>query len=142
MTSERREHCLVMSVRDYECDLQGIVNNAVYQHYLEHARHEYLRSRGVSFADCHARGIDLVVARVRIDYKRPLGSGDEFEVLSRVEREKNVKFVFQQEIRVLPGRELAARARVTTVCRVNGRLAAPAELAERLAPADTEEARP
>ena len=27
---------LEMKVRDYECDLQGIVNNANYQHYLEH----------------------------------------------------------------------------------------------------------
>jgi acyl-CoA thioester hydrolase len=29
-------------VRDYECDLSGIVKNAVYQHDQEHARHELL----------------------------------------------------------------------------------------------------
>lgn len=40
---------LEMKVRDYECDLQGIVNNANYQHYLEHTRHEFLLSTGVSF---------------------------------------------------------------------------------------------
>lgn len=40
---------LEMKVRDYECDLQGIVNNANYQHYLEHTRHEFLTSVGVSF---------------------------------------------------------------------------------------------
>jgi len=33
---------LNFEVRDYECDLSGIVNNAVYLHYLEHARHELL----------------------------------------------------------------------------------------------------
>ena len=33
---------LEMKVRDYECDLQGIVNNANYQHYLEHTHHEFL----------------------------------------------------------------------------------------------------
>ena len=44
---------LAMKVRDYECDLQGIVNNANYQHYLEHTRHEFLSSVGVSFAALH-----------------------------------------------------------------------------------------
>lgn len=44
---------LEMKVRDYECDLQGIVNNANYQHYLEHTRHEFLISVGISFAALH-----------------------------------------------------------------------------------------
>ena len=38
---------LKMAVRDYECDLQGIVNNANYQHYTEHTRHMFLRSCGI-----------------------------------------------------------------------------------------------
>ena len=49
---------LEMKVRDYECDLQGIVNNANYQHYLEHTRHEFLTSVGVSFAALHEQGVD------------------------------------------------------------------------------------
>jgi acyl-CoA thioesterase FadM len=39
---------LDFEVRDYECDLQGIVNNAVYQNYLEHTRHEFLKQKGWS----------------------------------------------------------------------------------------------
>ena len=42
---------LDFKVRDYECDIQGIVNNGVYQNYLEHARHEYLLASGVDFAE-------------------------------------------------------------------------------------------
>ena len=34
-------------VRDYECDLQGIVNNANYQHYLEHCRQ--IKKEGVRY---------------------------------------------------------------------------------------------
>ena len=69
---------LKMKVRDYECDLQGIVNNANYQHYIEHTRHEFLLSAGISFAQLHEQGIDAVVARLSIAFKTPLRSGDEF----------------------------------------------------------------
>ena len=44
---------LKMKVRDYECDLEGIVNNANYQHYMEHTRHEFLLEAGISFSDRH-----------------------------------------------------------------------------------------
>lgn len=85
-------------VRDYECDLQGIVNNAVYQHYLEHARHEFLRSRGVSFAELTSRGVLLVVVRAELDYRRSLRPGDAFVVSLRCQRLGRVRHVFLQEI--------------------------------------------
>jgi acyl-CoA thioester hydrolase len=85
-------------VRDYECDLQGVVNNAVYQNYLEHARHEYLQSLGVNFAALAAAGVNLVVVRVELDYRSPLRPGDEFVVATRMERESRVRFAFFQDI--------------------------------------------
>ena len=68
-----------MSVRDYECDLQGIVNNANYLHYIEHTRHEFLKHAGANFAELHQNGIDAVVARMNLQYKTPLRSDDTFE---------------------------------------------------------------
>ena len=67
-----------MMVRDYECDIEGIVNNANYLHYAEHTRHLFLRRCGLSFADMHRRGTDAVVARMNLQYKIPLRSDDEF----------------------------------------------------------------
>jgi len=56
-------HTLEMTVRDYELDIQGVVNNSVYGNYFEHARHEFLLSNGVNFAKLAHEGIHLVVAR-------------------------------------------------------------------------------
>src|SRR5512133_4145549 len=96
-----------MAVRDYECDLQGVVNNAVYQNYLEHARHEYLKSIGIDFAALAAQKINLMVVRVEIDYKASLTSGDAFVVEVRPERLSPVRIGFRQEIYRLPERKLA-----------------------------------
>ena len=102
-------------VRDYECDLQGIVNNAVYQNYLEHARHRFLKANGIDFAEVTARGIYLIVTRIELDYKYPLRSGDRFRVNLRLERLTRIRFAFLQEIvRLGDGEKLAVRAKVTT----------------------------
>ena len=61
MSEKQYTFSLEFSVRDYECDLQGIVNNATYQHYLEHARHEFLISKGIDFAQLHEKGMDLII---------------------------------------------------------------------------------
>ena len=112
---------LPMKVRDYECDLQGIVNNANYQHYLEHTRHEFILSQGVSFAELHQRGIDAVVARITMQFKVPLHSGEEFLSCLNVKKE-GIKYVFTQNIYRLPDHQLCLRATVDTVCVVNGEL--------------------
>ena len=109
------EHSLPMAVRDYECDLQGVVNNAVYQNYLEHARHEFLKAHGIDFAALARQGIHLVVVRAELDYRESLGSGDRFEVSTRVEREGRLRFVFVQRIRNGASGRTALDARVTGV---------------------------
>jgi acyl-CoA thioester hydrolase len=132
MTENDFTFSLEFVVRDYECDLQGVVNNANYQHYFEHARHEYLLSRGVSFVKLHEEGVDLIVTRVEIDYKFPLRSRDKFNVKIEVEREGNARLVFIQEIYRLPDEKLIAKARVTGVATKKGRPVSPGNLVEQL----------
>ena len=112
---------LKMKVRDYECDLQGIVNNANYQHYIEHTRHEFLLSTGISFARLHAEGIDPVVARLTMAFKTPLKSGDEF-VSKLYLKKEGIKYVFYQDIFRWPDMKVVIKSTVETVCLINGRL--------------------
>jgi len=87
-----------LEVRDYECDIEGIVNNAVYMNYLEHARHLFLKNKGFDFAELTRIGIHLVVIRIEADYLYPLRSGDRFYVTARVERVSKLRFGFSQDI--------------------------------------------
>lgn len=112
---------LEMKVRDYECDLQGIVNNANYQHYLEHTRHEFLTSAGISFAALHEQHIDPVVARISLAFKTPLRSGDVFLSKLYVKKE-GIKYVFYQDIYRKTDGKLSLKGIVETVCVINGRL--------------------
>lgn len=121
---------LTMKVRDYECDLQGIVNNANYQHYLEHTRHEFLISIGASFARLHDEGIDPVVARISMAFKTPLKSGDEF-VCKLCMKKEGIKYVFYQDIYRKSDGKLSLKGVVETVCVVNGRLSG-SELFDKL----------
>ena len=112
---------LEFSVRDYECDLQGIVNNAVYQNYYEHARHQYLLREKVDFAGLHNEGIDLIVSRVEIDYKFSLRSGDQFKVTVTTHTEGFLRLIFEQDIYKLPENKHVSHAKITGVALKNGR---------------------
>jgi len=114
-----------MMVRDYECDLQGIVNNAVYQNYLEHARHEFLHEVGLDFAQLCADGIDAVVTRIEMDYKLPLRPRDLFIVKLGMRKQGRVRFVFDQAIFRKADGKLVLEAQVFAVLTRNGRPIAP-----------------
>ena len=109
------------------------MNNANYQHYLEHTRHEFLTSVRISFAKLHEEGVDPVVARLTMAFKTPLKSGDEF-VSKLYLKKEGIKYVFYQDIFRLPDMKVAIKATVESVCVVNGRLGDSALFDETFAP--------
>ena len=122
-----------LSVRDYECDMQGIVNNSVYQNYLEHARHEYLKSIGIDFKEYTLKGINLVVVRAELDYKFPLSSGDKFWIGINLVKESKIRIVFQQDIYRCQDNKHVLKAKIIgTALNPQGRIEIPQKLNEKL----------
>ena len=122
-----------MEVRDYECDIEGIVNNANYLHYFEHTRHRFLKTTGLSFSEMHNRGIDAVVARMNLQYKTPLQCDD--ILVSRIWIEKKgVRYIFHQDIFREKDEKLCCRATVELVCLINGKLGNSDEYDRAFAP--------
>lgn len=101
-------------VRDYELDSQGIVNNANYLHYFEHARHVACDELGINFMACQKAGIDLTVIETQIKYHRPLQSGDHFTVETQFSLASRLKIRVDQKI--LSQGQLMAHAQSIVVC--------------------------
>ena len=124
-----------LQVRDYECDIQGIVNNAVYQNYLEHCRHQFLEQIGLNFVQLHNEGIDAVVIRAEIDYKFPLRPGDHFVVRLKIIKQGNLRVIFDQCIIRKTDDNVILNAKITAVLTKNNRPVSPGILLEKLAEA-------
>ena len=121
-------------VRDYECDLQGIVNNSVYFNYLEHARHEFLAAKNIDFAKLARDKVNLVVIRSEMNYKDSLKPGDAFCVEVEVERLSRLKFAFNQKVIRAADNKLMLDAVVTgTSVNEKGRPFVPQQLEQLFA---------
>ena len=124
---------LEIAVRDYELDSEGIVNNAVYLHYLEHTRHAFVKQEGIPFGSLTSDGLVPVVRRMEIDYHIPLRSGD--VMLSRLWIERaGARFIFHQDIFKKESGDPVVNAVVTIVCMdKNGRINRGDDLASHIA---------
>lgn len=120
-----------LQVRDYECDIQGIVNNAVYQNYLEHCRHQFLSQVGLDFVQLHNDGIDAVVIRAELDYKFPLQPGDIFIVGLKMAKQGKLRIIFDQQIIRKSDNKLMVNARITGVLTKNNRPVSSSVLEEK-----------
>ncbi len=130
---EGQKHTCEFEVRDYEIDSEGIVNNAIYLHYMEHARHNFCREAGMSYERMRELGMMPVVARIEVNYRTPLRSNDHVKCELWVER-RGPRFIFHQTIINATTGTVATQAVVTIACVINGRLSRGDELAEAFAP--------
>lgn len=124
---------LEMKTRDYECDVQGVVNHSNYIHYLEVTRLEFLQSIGIDLEQFHDRGIDIMVSNINISYKTSLRGRQEFISCMNVTRD-GARYVYAQDIYRKSDMKLCASAEVHSIVVVNGSVSRGNEIEEIIKP--------
>lgn len=82
----------------YETDAQGVVHHSVYFKYLEEARGEFLRSRGLAYENIRKEGFEVPVVELSCKFHKPLFHADVFEIILRVNKVTRWSFSFDYEI--------------------------------------------
>lgn len=109
----KNSHKSYITVRGYELDSYGHVNNAVYLQYYEQARWEMMKELG--FLDrLKESGLSVVVVESFVRYMRELCMFDELVVESSFE-EKSPYLIFHHKIIDRKSNLPASRARFKTV---------------------------
>ncbi len=116
MTSYIAQCDVQVRVRYHECDPMNVAHHAVYPVWLEMARTELLRQRGMAYRDCEAAGIYFVVARMSLKYRRPARYDDLLRVTVMARPSAGVKVEHDYEIRRADDDELLTTASTTLVC--------------------------
>jgi acyl-CoA thioester hydrolase len=111
-----------VKIRDFECDMQGVVNNAYYHNLLEQVRTEFLESIDIDPKTWSRQlGVDFVVYETAIQYRAPLTAGETYRAGLNLSRE-GARFVFTQEFRDEATGGLCIKARVDVVIAIQERL--------------------
>jgi acyl-CoA thioester hydrolase len=84
-------------VRFRDLDAMGHVNNAVFLTYIESARVAFLQQLG---AAATPQDMSIIVARIEIDFRAPVGFGEEVEIAVRASRFGGKSFDLDYELRV------------------------------------------
>ncbi|MFF0593933.1 acyl-CoA thioesterase [Streptomyces antibioticus] len=92
-----------VTVRGYETDTQGHVNQSVYLNYAEHARWSLLHAAGITQTALQARGVGPVALETTIRYRRELLAGDEVDITCAFLWGEGKTFRIEQTIRKADG---------------------------------------
>lgn len=88
-----------VDVRYQDHDTMGHVNNAVYVTYMEQARFAYL-TEGLGVPPME---LNMVVANLTVDFRRPVQFADEVEVAASVTEVGDTSFTMAYEVRDAEG---------------------------------------
>jgi acyl-CoA thioester hydrolase len=103
-----------LRVRFCETDLMGIVHHATYLVYFEAGRVEWLRRRGITYADWTARGVQVPVASAEVQYRAPSRFDDVLAIETTLSKLRSVSLDYTY--RILRGDTLVAEGFTRLAC--------------------------
>lgn len=115
---ENSPNIFELPIRVYieDTDAGGIVFHAKYLHYMERARTEWVRSRGVGLRAGLEDNISYVVQRMNIHYRTPAKLDDQLLVTAEPAASSRVWMSFRQQVLKAESRELLCEAEVRVAC--------------------------
>lgn len=99
---------ILLRVRFAETDQMGIAHHSAYVVWLEAARVEWLRERGLSYREMEDEGISLAVSGMELHYRASARFDDELVIETTITETKSRRFKYAY--RVLRGDTLLATA--------------------------------
>lgn len=100
-----------------DTDAGGVVYHAGYLRFLERARSEWLRARGLGQTELRGRyGVLFVVREITTAFDRPARLDDELDATVRLARRRSASFEMEQSVRRVPDAEILTRAKVRVAC--------------------------
>jgi len=115
------EPTVTIRVLHAHTDAMGIVYHGAILPWLEHARVEYMRARGLVYADLERAGLGLPVTELFVRYRAPGRHDDRVRVACRAERDGRARLRFEYRVEIearagRPVRILMAEATTRHAC--------------------------
>lgn len=85
-------------VRYAECDQMGFVHHSVYALYLEEARTEQMRSKGITYKEVEANGLIMPVKSMHFEFKKAARYDDLLSIEVWIAEKPSIRCTFQYKI--------------------------------------------
>lgn len=108
----------IWPVRVYyeDTDCGGVVYHSNYLKYMERARTEWLRHKGLEQDNLRQQGIIFVVRNIKIDFIKPAGFNQQLDITVKPMKLGGASLVFEQTIKSVDAQELICKADVNIAC--------------------------
>lgn len=119
MTESESEELVIrhgLRVRYGETDQMAVAHHGSYVEWIEEARTEWLRARGLSYKELEASGLRMPVVAMNISYKSPVGYDDKIQIETTVNRRSRASICFAYRLTTEAEGRLVAEAETVLAC--------------------------